>query len=149
MIPSFCYVVVCLSRTVHCLQVRYDSSSICKHFLQTYATKTSCPKYPCFHPFLYTRELTYFWWHLFVYQYYLCCGYREFANSTLSIYVCSSKHIWENYCLTHQSEKLIDGNSAISSHGIRSFNLRISEFLEFSVSWYFCINLFGGTRRLL
>uniref|UniRef100_A0A453D3Z9 SNRNP25 ubiquitin-like domain-containing protein n=1 Tax=Aegilops tauschii subsp. strangulata TaxID=200361 RepID=A0A453D3Z9_AEGTS len=30
------------------------------------------------------------------------------------------KHIWENYCLTHQSEKLIDDNSALSSYDIRN-----------------------------
>ncbi|XP_037487468.1 U11/U12 small nuclear ribonucleoprotein 25 kDa protein-like [Triticum dicoccoides] len=32
----------------------------------------------------------------------------------------SWKHIWENYCLTHQSEKLIDDNSALSSYDIRN-----------------------------
>ncbi|KAM0893175.1 hypothetical protein ACQ4PT_025268 [Festuca glaucescens] len=32
----------------------------------------------------------------------------------------SWKHIWENYCLTHQNEKLIDDNSVLSSQGIRN-----------------------------
>ncbi|KAF0890965.1 hypothetical protein E2562_005077 [Oryza meyeriana var. granulata] len=32
----------------------------------------------------------------------------------------SWKHIWDNYCLTHQTEKLIDDNSVLSSHGIRN-----------------------------
>uniref|UniRef100_A0A0D3G1A4 SNRNP25 ubiquitin-like domain-containing protein n=3 Tax=Oryza TaxID=4527 RepID=A0A0D3G1A4_9ORYZ len=30
----------------------------------------------------------------------------------------SWKHIWDNYCLTHQNEKLIDDNSVLSSNGI-------------------------------
>lgn len=32
--------------------------------------------------------------------------------------LCSRKHIWDNYCLTHQNEKLIDDNSVLSSNGI-------------------------------
>uniref|UniRef100_A0A0E0KWD3 SNRNP25 ubiquitin-like domain-containing protein n=1 Tax=Oryza punctata TaxID=4537 RepID=A0A0E0KWD3_ORYPU len=32
----------------------------------------------------------------------------------------SWKHIWDNYCLTHQSEKLIDDNSVLSSNGIHN-----------------------------
>ncbi|XP_015691815.1 U11/U12 small nuclear ribonucleoprotein 25 kDa protein [Oryza brachyantha] len=37
----------------------------------------------------------------------------------------SWKHIWDNYCLTHQSEKLMDDNFVLSSHGIRN-NSKVS-----------------------
>jgi len=32
----------------------------------------------------------------------------------------SWKHVWDNYCLTHHNEKLIDDSSALSSHGVRT-----------------------------
>jgi len=32
----------------------------------------------------------------------------------------SWKHVWDNYCLTHHNEKLVDDSSALSSHGVRN-----------------------------
>ncbi|KAG0527960.1 hypothetical protein BDA96_06G278400 [Sorghum bicolor] len=32
----------------------------------------------------------------------------------------SWKHVWDNYCLTHHNEKLINDNSALSAYGVRN-----------------------------
>lgn len=32
----------------------------------------------------------------------------------------SWKHVWDNYCLTHHNEKLIEDNSTLSSYGVRN-----------------------------
>lgn len=36
------------------------------------------------------------------------------------IYAWFRKHVWDNYCLTHHNEKLIEDNSTLSSYGVRN-----------------------------
>ncbi|KAL6844127.1 hypothetical protein ACP4OV_025800 [Aristida adscensionis] len=45
----------------------------------------------------------------------LCCLCELPFNTSLL-----RKHVWDNYCLTNHNEKLLDDNSALSSHDIRN-----------------------------
>ena len=46
-----------------------------------------------------------------------------------TISVWSRKHVWDNYCLTHHNEKLVDDSSALSSHGVRN-NSKVALLLK-------------------
>ncbi|KAL6651577.1 hypothetical protein ACP70R_010502 [Stipagrostis hirtigluma subsp. patula] len=51
----------------------------------------------------------------------------------------SWKHVWDNYCLTHHNEKLMDDNSALSSHAIRNNSKTVSRSASRHTSCPECI----------